>query len=280
MSTRIVHNVLSMAAQRHIHGAQKNLDTAVERLSSGLRVNHAWDDPAALNLSERFRAQIASHKEAERNANYAINLISLVDGALSVIDEKLVRMRALSIQASNGPLSSSDRQALQLEFQSLRSEVDRIARSTNYNGKFLLDGTWSSENPNGVKFHIGIFNTRNVDYYYVQMGNATSNALGIQSLSLLNTATAQQAITTLDEAINSKDTLRTRLGAYVNRLQNTILYQQIARETSVAAEEALRDADIAEEMSNFTRAQVLMQSGISMLAQANMVPGMVAQLIG
>ncbi len=280
MSTSIAHNVLSLSAQRYIKGAQSGLDTAVERLSSGLRVNNAWDDPAALNLSERFRAQIASQTEAERNATYAINLISMVDGALSVIDEKLIRLRALAVQASNGPLSSADRQALHMEFDSLRSEVDRIARSTNYNGKFLLDGTWSQEDARGIKFHIGIFNTSNVDYYYVQMGNATSGALGISNLSLLNTATAQEAITTLDEAINSKDTLRTRLGAYVNRLQNTILYQQISRETSVAAEEDIRDADIAEEMSNFTRAQILMQSGISMLAQANMVPQMVAQLIG
>ncbi len=280
MSTRINHNVLSLFAQRAIHTAQSDLDTAVERLSSGLRVNHAWDDPAALNLSERFRAQIASHKEAEKNAQYAINVISMVDGSLSVIDEKLVRMRALAIQASNGPLSSSDRQALHLEFDSLRSEITRIAESTNYNGKFLLDGTWSQEDARGIKFHVGIFNQDNVDYYFVQMGNATAEALGIQGLSLLNTSTAQAAITAMDDAINSKDELRTRLGSYVNRLQNTILYQQIARETSTAAEEALRDADIAEEMSNFTRAQILMQSGISMLAQANMVPQMVAQLIG
>ncbi len=280
MSTRINQNVLSLTAQRSIYASQNDLDEAITRLSSGLRVNYAWDDPAALNISERFRAQIASMVEAEKNAGYAINVIRMADGALSVIDEKLIRMRALAVQASNGTLSDSDRLALHLEFASLRSEITRIARSTNFNGKFLLDGRWSAENATGVKFHVGIFNTDNVDYYFVEMGNVTAQALGIADLDLTNTLTAQQAITTMDNAIESKDSIRSRLGSYVNRLQNTILNQQITRESSVAAEEMIRDADIAEEMSNFVRAQILMQSGISMLTQANMVPQMVAQLIG
>ncbi|MDP8205998.1 MAG: flagellin [Candidatus Electryonea clarkiae] len=280
MSTRINQNVLSLMTRRNIWSAQNDLDQAVTRLSSGLRVNYAWDDPAALNISERFRAQISSMVEAEKNANQAINVIRMADGAMSVIDEKLVRMRALAVQASNGTLTSNDRSALHLEFDSLRSEVTRIAQSTNYNGKYLLNGSYSAENVSGLKFHIGIFNTSNVDYYYVQMGDVTSSALGLNGLDLTNTATAQVAITSLDTAIQSKDTLRTRLGSYVNRLQSTILNQQISRESATTAEEALRDADIAEEMSNFVRAQILMQSGISMLTQANLVPQMVAQLIG
>lgn len=280
MSTSINHNVLSLTARRNIWSAQNDLDQAVTRLSSGLRVNHAWDDPAALNISERFRAQIASITEAESNANQNINALQMADGAMSVIDEKLIRMRALAIQASNGILTSTDRNALNTEFDSLRSEIERIAQVTNYNGTYLLNGTYTATNPNGLKFHIDTNNTNNVDYYFVQLGNVTAGALGLSDLSLANTAVAQQAIGALDSAINSKDTIRTRLGSYVNRLQNTILAHQYRHESATAAEEEIRDADIAAEMSEFVRAQIMMQSGVSMLTQANLVPQMVAQLIG
>lgn len=280
MSTRINHNVLSLITRRSIHQAQGSLDTAINRLSSGLRVNHAWDDPAALNISERFRAQISSMVEAEKNANQAINMVSMADGALSVIDEKLVRMRALAVQASNGILTDSDRLGLQQEFDSLRSEIQRISLATNYNGKYLLDGSLSGAGTAGVKFHIGTYNTDNVDYYYVSMGDTRVDSLGLANLALTDTASAQAAITSIDEAINSKDTIRTRIGSYVNRLQNTVLSLQYAHENATESESQIRDADIAKEMSDFTRAQILMQSGVSMLSQANLVPQMVAQLIG
>ncbi len=278
--TRINHNILSLTAQRNIQNAQTNLDQAIQRLSSGLRINSAWDDPAGLNISERFRSQIASVNEAERNANYAMNMSSLADGALQVINNQLVRMRSLAIQASNGPLASADRVALNQEFLALRSEISRIAQATNYNVKYLLNGDWSAENPLGIKFHVVINNVADIDYYYIQYGNVTGSALGLNSLSLLNTASAQSAITAIDDAIASKDALRTSIGSYVNRLQNTVLNHQITAESLSAAESMIRDADIAKEMSDFTRAQIMMQSGISMLTQANMVPQMVAQLIG
>ncbi len=279
MSTRINQNVLSLTAQRNIHTAQNDLDRAINRLSSGLRINNAWDDPAGLNLSERFRAQIASMAEAQKNAQQAINLVQMADGALSVIDEKLIRMRALAVQASNGVLSTEDRVALNREFDNLRSEITRIARSTNYNGLYLLDGSLSGTNT-GIKLHIGTNNVRNVDYYYVSFGDARADALGLTELDLLTTLSAQTAIGAMDEAILEKDSIRTRMGSSVGRLQNTILNLQISRESAVNSESMIRDADIAEEMTNFTRAQILMQSGLSMLTQANMVPQMVAQLIG
>ncbi|HDH57227.1 MAG TPA: flagellin, partial [Bacteroidetes bacterium] len=141
MSMRINHNILSMTAQRNLWSTQNDLDRAVTRLSSGLRINNAWDDPAGLAISERFRAQISSMEEAERNANNNINLMQTAEGALSVIDEKLVRMRALAIEASNGSLLSTDREALDVEYQQLVSEINRIAQVTNYNGLALLDGS-------------------------------------------------------------------------------------------------------------------------------------------
>jgi len=278
MSTRINHNVLSLTAQRNIWKTQGELDQALTRLSSGLRINYSWDDPAGLAVSERFRAQIASMTEAERNANYNVNLLATAEGALSVIDEKLVRMRALAVQASNGALTSADRNSLNVEFQQLRSEITRIAQTTNYNNLNLLDGSLSGSP--GLKFHIGTYNVSGQDYYYVSIADMTASALGLGDLSLTDTINAQSAIDSLDTAIDTKDTERTRIGAYVERLQNTILNLQISRENAVAAESEIRDADIAAEMSNFVRAQILMQTGVSMLAQANMVPQIVSGLVG
>lgn len=277
MSTRINHNILSLTAQRNIATTQMSLDKSVERLSSGLRINNSWDDPGGLAVSERFRAQIASMQEAERNANYNINLLATAEGALSTIDEKLIRMRALAIQASNGALTSEDRSALNVEFTQLRSEITRIANITNYNGNNLLNGDYSSDS---LKFHIGTNNVADEDYYYVNLNSMTASGLGISGTSLTDTAVAQAAINSLDTAIQSKDTERTRLGSYVERLQNTVMNLQVSHENAVRSESQIRDADIAAEMSNFVRSQILMQSGVAMLSQANMLPQIIAGLIG
>lgn len=280
MSTRINHNILSLAAQRNLSRTQNTLNTTVNRLSSGLRINNAWEDPAGLAISERFRAQIASMQEAERNANYNINMIDTAEGALSIIDEMLIRMRALAVQAANGALETADRDALNVEFKQLRSEVSRIAESTNYNNKILLDGRFSSPSA-GIRFHIG---TGQTDGYVVTFANMTSSGLGLQNdngfTEIDTVVKAQAAITTLDTAMTSKDTERTQLGSYVERLQHTISNLQIQRENAVKSESSIRDADVAQEMSEFVRAQILMNSGISMLSQANMIPQMVAALIG
>ena len=277
MSTRINHNVLSLVAQRNIWTTQSALDLAVTRLSSGLRINHAWDDPAGLAISERFRAQVASMEEAERNANMDINMMQTAEGALATLDEMLVRLRGLAIESSNGALLDADRQALDVEFQQLLSEINRIALVTNYNGLNLLDGSFSST---GIKFHVGTYNVQNEDYYYVTFRSMTTSALGLTGTDITTTASAQSSIDAIDGAINSKDTERTRLGAYVERLQGTINQLLHARENAAASESQIRDADIAAEMSNFVRGQILMQTGISMLAQANMIPQIVAGLVG
>lgn len=277
MSTSINNNILALTAQRSVSRTQNDLDTALTRLSSGLRINYAWDDPGGLAVSERFRAQIESMDEAERNANYNVNLLATAEGALQTIDDTLSRMRALTIQASNGALQSQDRISLNTEFQELKSEIDRIASTTNYNGLYLLAGAYSS---NGMKFHIGTYNVSGQDYYYVTLNDMRSSALGLSGLSLLTTLSAQNAIGSIDAAINTKDTERTRIGSQVSRLQNTIENLQVASENANASESTIRDADIAEEMSAFVRAQLLMETGISMLSQANMIPQIVAGLVG
>lgn len=295
MSTRINHNILSMSAQRHIGRSQYSMDQAVNKLSSGLRINNSWDDPAGLAVSERFRAQISGMVEAERNANYNINLLATAEGALSVIDEKLIRMRSLAVQASNGALTPTDREFLDVEYQQLKSEITRIANVTNYNTFHLLDGslsassgmggelgnlTSSEANARSLKFHIGANNEVNNDYYYVNIGGARAEDLGIADSSILDTASSQMAIDLIDVAIESKDTTRTFIGALVNRLQSTISELQVSKENAQSSESQIRDADIALEMANFTRAQILFNSGISMLTQANQIPQMVSQLIG
>jgi len=284
-----------MTAQRNIGVAQGSLDTAVNRLSSGLRINNAWDDAAGLAVSEKFRAQISGMTEAERNANYNINALATAEGSLSVIDEKLIRMRQLAVEASNGALTSTDRSFINVEFQQMKSEITRIANVANYNGKYLIDGSLSSssvdsvthynqattsDNGRALKFHIGANNQLGEDYYYVNLGGARAEDLGLADASVTDTATAQAAIDSIDAAISSKDTARAFVGAMVNRLQNNILQLQISNENAVASESQIRDTDVAKEMQNFTRAQILFNSGISMLAQANQLPNSVASLIG
>ncbi|MBI5058351.1 flagellin [candidate division KSB1 bacterium] len=299
MSTRINHNLLSLSGQRAVWTTQRDLDTAVQRLSSGLRINYAWDDPTGLGVSERLRANIVGMQEAEKNANYNVNMLQTAEGALAVVDEKLVRMRAIAVQAANGVLTTLDRQVANVEFQQLKSEVDRITKTVNYNGYYLLDGSHAAATANsdttmalgfnavttaantgGIKFHIGENNVAGQDFYYVNLGGMTASALGIASLDVSNTASAQAAIDTLIDAINSKDTERTFIGSMVERLQNTILNLKITTENAVASESTIRDTDFAAEMSNFTRAQILMQTGVSMLSTANGLPNLVAQLVG
>ncbi|HHE46311.1 MAG TPA: flagellin [Bacteroidetes bacterium] len=277
MSTRINHNIISLTAQRHLQANQIRTETAITRLSSGLRINNAWDDPAGIGISERFRAQINSMEEAERNANANMNVAATAEGALSSIDDILVRMKALSIQASNGAMTDLDRSNLDIEFQQLKSEISRIANTTSYGGFKLLDGSYSST---GIKFHIGISNVAGEDYYYVNFKPMSADDLGLSDVELTNTTSAQNAINIIDLAIDSKDAERVRIGSYVERLQQTISSYQVSREAAVKAESDIRDADIAAEMSEFTRGQLLMQTSVAMLTQANMLPQIVAGLVG
>lgn len=299
MSMSINHNLLSMGAYRNIWNTQNDLDKAVQRLSSGLRINYSWDDPTGLGISERFRAQIGGMQEAEKNANYNVNLLQTAEGALAVIDEKLIRMRAIAIQAANGALTTLDRQVANVEFQQLKSEISRIANVTNYNGFYLINGARATTTDNtgtclalgysqvsttanaaAIKFHIGANNTAGDDYYYVNLGGMTASHLGIADLNICTTLSAQNSLSAIISAINSKDVERTFVGSLVERLQNTILGLQVSQESATASESMIRDADMAREMMNFTRAQILMETGISMLSQANMIPSMIAGVMG
>jgi len=296
MSLVINHNLMSMNASRNLSSAYGALSTSTERLSSGLRVNTAADDAAGLAIRELMRADIQSLNQGVRNANDAISMIQTADGALGVIDEKLIRLKELAMQASTGTYSSDQRLMIDSEYQAMCSEITRIANATDFNGIHLLNGHLSGDaathNGNGIestgalKIHFGSGNDSAEDYYYINVGCVTASALG---LGMLSTGTAGKTISTqelaqlalesINKAIVSKDKIRAALGAMQNRLENTITNLSIQAENLQASESRISDVDVATEMTEYTLQQIKAQSAVAMLAQANSLPQMALQLI-
>ena len=277
-----------------------NLATSTERLSTGLRVNSSADDAAGLAIRELMRSDITALNQGIRNANDAISLIQTADGALSVIDEKLIRMKELAEQASTGTYDSTQRLMIESEYQQMASEITRIANATDFNGIHLLDGTLSSDTHNGgpvsgddltatgkMKIHFGSGNDSAEDYYYIQIGSVTASSLGVGNSGNTTNAAytvstqeqAQKALRGLTDAIVSKDKIRAHLGAMQNRLENTITNLTTQPENLQAAESRISDVDVATEMTNFVKNQILTQSAVAMLSQANSMPQMAMQLI-
>ena len=296
MSLVINHNLMAMNAARNLTTAYSNLGTSVNRLSSGLRINNAADDAAGLAIRELMRADIASINQGVRNAMDAISMIQTADGALGVIDEKLIRMKELAEQAATGTYNSDQRLIIDSEYQAMASEITRIANATDFNGIYLLNGNLSAEthdgeslNPTGkLKVHFGAGNDSAEDYYYIQIGNSTASALGVgigagsgaQARSVSTQALAQRALEGIQNAIISKDKIRANLGALQNRLENTITNLQIQAENLQASESRISDVDVATEMTEFVRQQILSQAAVAMLSQANSLPRMAMQLLG
>ncbi len=299
MSLTINHNLMAMNASRNLSNSYNNLATSVRRLSSGLRVGTAADDAAGLAIRELMRADIAALNQGVRNANDAISLIQTADGALGVIDEKLIRMKELAEQAATGTYSSDQRMMIESEYQAMASEITRIANATDFNGVHLLNGNLSGATHDGsgmvstgkLKVHFGTANDSAEDYYYVQIGNSTASALGLGNasdavrtegagFSISTQEAAQKSIEALNSAITSKDKIRANLGAMQNRLENTVSNLQIQAENLQAAESRISDVDVSTEMTEFVRSQILTQAAVAMLSQANSLPQMALQLIG
>ncbi len=291
----INHNQMAGNVANTLTSHYSNLATSTQRLSSGLRVNGAADDAAGLAIRELMRADIAALNQGVRNANDAISLLQTADGALGVIDEKLIRMKELAEQAATGTYDSTQRLMIESEYQAMASEITRIANATDFNGTKLLDGNLSSDNHSGkeltstgkMKIHFGTLNDSAEDYYYIQIGTATASALGVGSEAVGAKAqtvstqeAAQKALVGLNEAIVSKDKIRAHLGALQNRLENTITNLTTQSENLQAAESRISDVDVATEMTQFVRNQILTQSAVAMLSQANSMPQMAMQLIG
>jgi len=268
-------NVSSLGAQRNLSKTTDKLANSIERLSSGMRINKSADDAAGLAISAKMGAHIRGLAQSQRNANDAVSLIQTAEGALNEISGLLTRMRELSVQAATGgTLTTSDRSALNQEFQALESEIDRIVNVTKYNGSNLLNGALSG----GVSFQVGILNSSN-DRIAVTISTALSSSLGTSTSSLTTATHAQLAITTVDSAIDKVSSRRNNLGAAQNRLAVTISNLGSIHENLSAANSRIRDVDVAAETANLSRNQILMQAGVSVLAQANTMPGLALSLL-
>ena len=283
MALRIYNNLYSTNAQRNLATNSSNLGSSLEKLSSGMRINKAADDAAGLSISEGLRSQIRSLNQATRNANDGISLINTAEGALNEQSSILVRMRELGSQAATGTVGSTERKTIDREFQALKSEIDRIAAVTEFNGQKLVDGSLSSAATNSVTIQVGIRATSNDRISLntaVDLTAITTTGLAIQNTSTLTAQSALNSLATIDSAISKVTDGRGRLGAVQNRLVHTIANLSVSAENLTAAESQIRDADYATEISKFTRNQILVQASTSILAQANMVPQTVLQLLG
>ncbi len=267
MGLRVNTNIASINAQRNLFAVNQRLSRNFQHLSTGLRIATAADDSAGLAISERLRAQIRSLAQAERNANDGVSFVQTGEGALNEVSNILVRLRELAVQASNGTVSDADKDTLQEEFSALRNEINRIAKSTEFNGIHLLDGSTTT-----ASFQVGIGVDSSVNQISLSLSPSLSTSLGLSTVSIGSTGDTSFAITQIDSAINAVSQLRGDFGAIQNRLSSTIANLGSARENLSAAESRIRDVDVAYETAQLTRNSILQQAAISILSQANAEP--------
>ena len=271
MGIRINTNIPAMNTGRMLSRSTKSLEQSLQRLSSGLRINRAADDAAGLAIAEAFRAQVKGTQTAQRNSQDGISLVQTAEGALSETTNILQRVRELAVQAANGTQSDNNRAAMEGEVQQLLAQINSIAVDTEFNGIRVLSAAQT------VTLQSGAMTSQTLS---VVLSGAKTNDLGVSTLHVSSVALAVSAISTVDNAIKSVTSLRSNLGAYQNRLEFTINTLAIQEENAAAAESAIRDANIAVETIAFTRNQILVSAGTSVLAQANIVPQSALALLG
>jgi flagellin len=266
MGLRISTNTSSINALRTLAATRGNLNKSLEKLASGSRINHAGDDAAGLAISENLRAQIRGIRQAKRNAEDGVSLIQVSEGGLNEVANMLIRMRELGIQAASDTIGNTERQFADREFQSLKQEIDRIANSTNFNGTPLLNGRAGI-----FEIQVGIQNNPVLDrvVYNGERSDTTVEALSLAGESVATKAGAQMGLSVIDDALNRVNSIRADLGAIQNRIQSTIQNLSISDENLSAANSRIRDTDMAEEVSEMTKNNILMQAGVSVLGQAN-----------
>lgn len=276
MTIRINTNIVALTAHRHLVRNDEQLGNALERLSSGLRINKAADDAAGLAIAEKMLAQTRGLRQAGQNALDGISMIQTAEGALNETEAILQRMRELAVQAANDTMTVSDRNHIVDELNQLSKEIDRIAKTTQFNTQVLLFGGTIAQS--GITFQIGANSGQIMN---VQIDTADAAALGVYTtnISVDNPGNASITITNLDDAITKVSSIRSKLGAMINRLQHTIANLDVQRENLSAAESRIRDLDMAEEVAQMTRAQILNQSSTAMLAQANQAPQSILSLL-
>ena len=271
---RINTNVMALNAQNMLSGNQSAVSKSINKLSSGLRINSAADDAAGLAISEKMRAQIRGLDQAESNAQDGISLIQTAEGALQQTTDILQRMRELVVKAENtGVLSEKDQESIQVEINALTTEIDRIANSTTFNGKNLLNGD-ATTTP--LTFKIGA-NTNSCDSLTITIGNMDAATLNVDNLDVKTAAST--ALIAIDEAIVTVSSQRAQLGAVQNRMEYAIESLSATSENLTAAESRIRDVDMADEMVTYTKDNILQQSAMAMLAQANQQPQQILSLL-
>lgn len=276
---RINTNVGALNSWRQLGMTDKSMGSSLEKLSSGFRINRAADDAAGLAISEKMKAQINGLNQAIRNAQDGISLIQTAEGGLIEVHDMLQRMRTLATQAANGTYEKNDTDKINDEFQELITEIQEISSRTKFNGKSLIDGTNADT---AIVLQVG---AGSADKMEIKIKDMSAVGLGLGkvtsgSFAATATVTAKGIIDTLDDAINLVSETRSKLGAYQNRLDHTINNLGVAAENLSDANSRIRDVDMAAEMMNFTRNQILIQAGTAMLAQANARPQSVLQLLG
>ena len=270
MGLRINTNVPALNAGRTLNRSTQALNKSLERLSSGLRINSAADDAAGLAIAEGFNSVVRGTQMAQRNAQDGVSLVQTAEGSLSETTNILQRIRELAVQASNGTQSTDNRTAIDGEVTQLLQQIDNIATDTQFNGIRVLSAAQT------ITLQSGAMNSQTLA---ITISGAKTNDLGVSMVHVSTLATAISAISTIDTALKSVSTLRSSLGAYQNRLEFTLNTLAIQEENSASAESAIRDANIATETIQFTRNQILVSAGTSVLAQANVVPQTALQLL-
>jgi len=271
MGLRINTNIAALNAARVLSRSTNQLNRALEQLSSGLRINRASDDAAGLAIAEGFNSVVRGTQVAQRNSQDGVSLVQTAEGALSEATNILQRIRELAVQSANGTMSTANRASLQSEVTQLIGQIDDIATDTEFNGLRVLSAAQTLTLQAGAQAGQTL---------QIVLSGAKASDLGVNAVSISSLGGAVSALSTLDTAINSVSSLRATLGAIQNRLEFTINTLAIQEENSAAAESAIRDADIARVTTEFTRTQILISAGTSVLAQANLVPQTALQLLG
>jgi flagellin len=277
MGLRINTNVSSLSAQRSLGINNRNLQDNLRKMSSGERITRAGDDAAGLAISENLKSQIRGMRQASRNANDAISLVQTAEGGLSEISNIVIRLRELSVQAASDTVGPTERSFSDIEFQNLKEEIDRIARSSSFNGIPLLSGQGGK-----LEFQIGVNNDPTLDRLSINTtdSDATLLALGLSAETVTTKEGAQTSLKRLDDALVRINGVRANLGALQNRLTSTINNLGISDENLNAANSRIRDVDVAAETADMSRNNILVQSGVSVLSQANQSPNFALKLIG
>lgn len=269
----INHNMSSLYADRVLNISNDNIAKSMEKLSSGERINRAGDDASGLAVSEKMRSQIRGLNQASRNIQNGVSFIQATEGYLTETTDILQRVRELAVQSANGIYSDEDRMQIQVEVSQLVAEVDRIASQAQFNGMNILTGRFGQNSDTVMQFHIGANVDQNTRVY---VGTMTATALGLkgaqggdEQISIASPDEANMTLATIDEALKNVTKQRADLGAYQNRFEMAAKGINIAAENTQAAESRIRDADMASEMVEFTKNQILTQAGTAMLSQAN-----------